>query len=177
MLPLQLLGLRQRAGVHHAGIQHGLTITDPAQHLEKTDGEKQDCETAQDCTSESPPPVTDGFFFFFFPQLNVWAPLCRMMRVQGLTLICDITDNLESNCGPIFSRHRCDVETCEVEHLLCLAVTFWICKKKKKSVHIHIFWMFSLRWRKRCHSTFQWLQLTNYTRFIRNHVRRRFENF
>lgn len=92
MLPLQLLGLRQRAGVHHAGVQHGLTITDPAQHLEKTDGEKQDCETTQDCTSESPPPVTDGFFFFF-PQLNV------------------ITDNLESNCGPIFSRHRCDVET------------------------------------------------------------------
>lgn len=93
MLPLQLLGLRQRAGVHHAGVQHGLTITDPAQHLEKTDGEKKDCETAQDCKSESPPPVTDGFFFFFFPQLNV------------------ITDNLESNCGPIFSRHRCDVET------------------------------------------------------------------
>lgn len=138
MLPLQLLGLRQRAGVHHAGIQHGLTITDPAQHLEKTDGEKQDCETAQDCTSESPPPVTDGFFFFFFPQLNVWAPLCRMMRVQGLTLICDITDNLESNCGPIFSRHRCDVETCEVEHLLCLAVTFWICKKKKKCAYSYI---------------------------------------
>lgn len=33
MFSLQLLGLRQGAGVHHAGIQHGLTITDPAQHL------------------------------------------------------------------------------------------------------------------------------------------------
>lgn len=33
MLPLQLLGLRQRAGVYHAGIQHGLTITNPTQHL------------------------------------------------------------------------------------------------------------------------------------------------
>ena len=51
MLPLQLLGLRQRAGVHHAGIQHGLTITDPTQHLEETDRENQDCETTQGKTA------------------------------------------------------------------------------------------------------------------------------
>lgn len=36
MFPLQLLCLRQGAGVHHAGIQHGLTVTDPTQHLEET---------------------------------------------------------------------------------------------------------------------------------------------
>lgn len=27
---------------------------------------------------------------------------------------------------------------CEVEHLLCLAVTFWICKKKKKCAYSYI---------------------------------------
>lgn len=33
VFPLQLLRFRQRAGVHHAGIQHGLAVSDPAQHL------------------------------------------------------------------------------------------------------------------------------------------------
>lgn len=127
MLPLQLLGLRQRAGVHHAGVQHGLTITDPAQHLEKTDGEKQDCETAQDCTSESPPPVTDGFFFFF-PQLNVITD--KKATVVPYSAGTGVMSKPEAS-----SAHT---HHCEVEHLLCLAVTFWICKKKKKCAYSYI---------------------------------------
>lgn len=35
MFPLQLLSLRQRAGIYHAGIQHGLAVTNPTQHLDR----------------------------------------------------------------------------------------------------------------------------------------------
>lgn len=37
MLLLQLLSFLQRAGCDQAGIQHGLAITDPSQHLKHTD--------------------------------------------------------------------------------------------------------------------------------------------
>lgn len=36
MLSLQLLGLLQRTGCDQTSIQHGLTITDPAQDLSDT---------------------------------------------------------------------------------------------------------------------------------------------
>lgn len=41
VLPLQLLSLRQTAGVQHAGRQHDLTFGDPAQHLSYTHAGRQ----------------------------------------------------------------------------------------------------------------------------------------
>lgn len=38
MLPLQLLRLLQRAGCDEPGIQHGLSVADPAQHLKHDTG-------------------------------------------------------------------------------------------------------------------------------------------
>ena len=41
MLPLQLLCLLQRAGRDEPGVQHGLSVADPAQHLEHDTGDSQ----------------------------------------------------------------------------------------------------------------------------------------
>lgn len=48
MLPLQLLGLGQRAGVHHAGVEHGLTVTDPAQNLREGTPGHQDTDQSEE---------------------------------------------------------------------------------------------------------------------------------
>ena len=41
VLPLQLLRLLQRAGRDEPGVQHGLSMADPAQHLEHNTGDSQ----------------------------------------------------------------------------------------------------------------------------------------
>ena len=123
MLPLQLLGLRQRAGVHHAGIQHGLTITDPTQHLEETDRENQDCETTQGKTANQKVLLqslmgssssSSSSSHSWMSELHcvewcvhrVWHLEgrfhihCWKWKVSWIWVICDITHSLESNRVP-----------------------------------------------------------------------------
>lgn len=63
-------------------------------------------------------PLVRDVFSFLLSPLDVWASPCWLMYVQSLTrllqqvwIICDITNHMEANPGPVISKLKLNVDT------------------------------------------------------------------